>query len=108
LDKFAQTAAGHGLGSQGEKGSGIRALVDAVEESYEIGAGQEKAPSYLGRGRYALHEGLGRAGLQFEEALDVFALIMRARGVLHRATDFRQARQPSDGSTHVDSPLVTP
>jgi hypothetical protein len=68
------------------------ALVDAVVEGFEIAAGQDKTSAHLGGGRYAQHECLGGARLQFEEALDVFALIMGARGILHRATNFLQAR----------------
>ncbi|MGA7930038.1 MAG: hypothetical protein WCA20_29100 [Candidatus Sulfotelmatobacter sp.] len=107
LDRLAQAAAGHGLRSRGEKGSGIGALVDAVEEGFEIAAGQEKTSAHLGGGRYAQHQRLGRAGLQFEEALDVFALVMGTRGVLHRATNFRQARKPSDRPGHLEFPLGT-
>jgi len=100
LDKFAQAAAGPWFRSSGEKGSGIGALVDPVEECFQIGAGQEIALSHLRAGSNALNERLGAPGLQLKEPFDVLAFVMGANGVLHRATNFRESREPRNRAGH--------
>src|SRR5271157_1914848 len=91
---------GEGWDRGARREAGTVALGNPLQEGLQIGAGQEIALSHLRARCNALNERLGAPGLQLKEPFDVLAFVMGANGVLHRATNFRESREPRNRAGH--------